>query len=88
MLLPSLYKSGDSDRAWKVAHAAGYGAAIGALAALFKIFGPYGAGAGSGYLTDNLVEIALAAAGFASLCAAAAALRNYVARRLDLHDDR
>jgi hypothetical protein len=87
-MLPSFYKSGETDRAWNVAHAAGYGAAIGAFAALFKVFGPSRQGAGSGYLSDNLIEIVLAAAAFAALCAGAAALRNYIARRLVWHDGR
>jgi hypothetical protein len=85
-MLPSFYKSGESDRAWNVAHAARFGAAIGAIAALFKIFGPFRLGAGSGYLSDNLIEIVLAAAAFAALCAGAAALRNYIARRLVWHE--
>lgn len=87
-MLPSLYKSAGTERAWNVAHAAGYGAAIGALAAVFKIFAPFGARAASSYPTDNLVEVALAAAAFAALCAAAAALRNYIARRLASHEGR
>ena len=38
-MLPSLYASGDAARAWSLARAAAYGAGIGALAALVKIFG-------------------------------------------------
>ena len=37
-MLPSLYASGDGARAWSLARAAAYGAGIGALAALVKIF--------------------------------------------------
>ena len=84
-MLPSLYKSGQSARAWNVAHAFGYGAGIGALAAAFKTLGPFRVGAGS--FADRLVEIAVAAAAFALLCAAAAALRNFIARRLIWHEE-
>jgi spore maturation protein SpmB len=80
-MLPSLYNSGNSDRAWNIAHAGCYGAVIGALAAMFKTLGPFRANAALD-LTGNLMEIALATIGFASLCAAAAALRNFIARRL------
>ena len=68
MPLPSLYKSEDSARAWNVTRAAGYGALIGALAALFKTLGPLRASAAPGSLTDNLAgslaEIAGAALAF------------------------
>lgn len=80
-MLPSLYRPGNSDRAWNVIHAACYGAVIGALAAMFKTFGPLHANAPFN-LTGNLTEIALAAIGFALLCVGAAALRNYIVRRL------
>jgi cbb3-type cytochrome oxidase subunit 1 len=81
MMLPSLYKSSETDHTWNVAHAACYGAVIGLLAAIFKIFGPLRAGAPFN-LFGNLTEIVLAAIAFALLCVAAAALRNYVVRRL------
>jgi hypothetical protein len=87
MPLPSLYQSGESERAWKVSHAALYGAIVGVLAAMFKVFGPLHAG-GSGGLTRQFAEIAVAALAFALLCAAAAMLRNFLARRLVWHDDR
>lgn len=76
-MLPSLFASEEGARAWNVARAAGYGAALGALAALFKTFGPLHAGAPAG-----LGEIVGATLGFALLCAGAAALRNFLARRV------
>jgi hypothetical protein len=69
-------------RLWNVAHAAAYGAVIGALAALFKALRPLAAGAGTEIFTAKLVEIATAALVFALLCAAAAILRNFIARCL------
>jgi hypothetical protein len=86
MPLPSLYNSENSARPWSVTWAAGYGAGVGALAALFKTLGPLRASAQSGGLTEriagNLVEIAGAVLVFAALCAAAAALRNFIAQHL------
>jgi hypothetical protein len=87
MLIPSLYRSGEAEQAWKVSHAAFYGAMIGALAALFKTFGPLSAGVAGG-LTQRLGEIAVAALAFALLCVAAAMLRNFLARHLIWHEDR
>jgi hypothetical protein len=81
MLLPSLYRSGDSERTWNVTRAGCYGAATGALAALFRTLGPLHANAAPN-LVGNLTEIALAALGFASLFAVAAALRNHIVRCL------
>jgi hypothetical protein len=75
MPLPSLYLSHDKAREWNVARAALYGAALGLLAGLFKTFGPLHHGVWSA------LEIAGATVGFAALCAAAAAIRNVVARR-------
>jgi VanZ family protein len=86
MPIPSLYKSEDPARAWNVIHAAAYGAVIGALAATFKSVGPFRVGAAS--LADALLEISGAVLAFALLCAAAAALRNIIARRLIWHDSR
>jgi hypothetical protein len=77
-MLPSLYASGDAARAWSLAHAAAYGAGIGALAALVKIFGLRQGGATAAAFWD----VAEAAVAFALLCAGAAALRNFLARRL------
>ena len=77
-MLPSLYASGDAARAWSLARAAAYGAGIGALAALVKIFGLRQGGATAAPFWD----VAEAAVAFALLCAGAAALRNFLARRL------
>ena len=79
MPIPSLYNSAGNASAWNVGRAAAFGAGIGALAAVFRIFGPLHRIAPS---AANALEIAAAAFGFAILCAGAAALRNLVARRL------
>jgi hypothetical protein len=76
-MLPSLYASGDAARAWSLARAAAYGAGIGVLAALVKIFGLRQGGA----TAAPFWELAGAAFAFALLCAGAAALRNFLARR-------
>jgi hypothetical protein len=76
-MLPSLYVSPDKAREWSVVRAAGYGAALGLVAGLFKIFGPL-----HHAVTASAVEVAAATLSFAALCAAAAALRNVIARRL------
>jgi hypothetical protein len=57
--------------------AAGYGAGIGIAAAALRLLGPAAAAPPA-----PAVEILGAALGFALLCAAAAALRNFIARRL------
>jgi hypothetical protein len=80
MPLPSLYASKDPSRAWSIAHSACYGALLGALAALFRTFGPFQPAHAD--LAANLAEIAAAAFAFALLCAGAASLRNFIARRL------
>jgi hypothetical protein len=77
-MLPSLYASGDAARAWSLARAAAYVAGIWALAALVKIFGLRQGGATAAPFWD----VAEAAVAFALLCAGAAALRNFLARRL------
>jgi hypothetical protein len=77
MPLPSLYVSGDKPKAWSITRAAIYGAALGALAALFKTLGP-----SHQAIATSVPEIAGAALGFALLCAGATALRNFIARRL------
>jgi hypothetical protein len=78
-MLPSFYASARNERSWNVTRAALYGAAIGALAAVFKVFGPLHH---VGSLAAHVLEIAAAAAAFAFLCASAALLRNFIARRL------
>jgi hypothetical protein len=85
MPLPSFYLSRNGTRAWSVTRASGYGAALGAAASLIKTLGPLHAASGLGTsatIAASLPEIAGATAAFAVLCAAAAALRNHVARRL------
>jgi hypothetical protein len=77
-MLPSLYASGDGARAWSLVWAATYGAGIGALAALVKMFALHARDAAG----TSIWEIAGAALALALLCAGAAALRNFLARRL------
>jgi hypothetical protein len=77
-MLPSLFASGENARTWSVSRAAVYGAAVGAVAALFKILGPLHAPASA---TPRALEIAGAAIAFALLCAGAALARNLIARR-------
>ena len=79
MPLPSLYLAADGARAWSIARAAAYGGGIGAVAALFKTFGP---GREAGLGAANFAEIAAAAFGFALLCSVAAILRNFIVGRL------
>ncbi len=62
-----------------------YGAVIGVAAAAFKSFSPW---AGPHSLIAIAEEFAGAALAFALLCAAAAALRNFVARRLNWPETR
>jgi len=78
-MLPSLFASEEKAQAWNVSRAAGCGAAVGALAAAFKIFGPLHTG---GFGVPPIWDIVAAVFGFALLCAGAALLRNAVARRL------
>jgi hypothetical protein len=87
MPLPSLFQSSENASAWNVAHAAGYGAVIGALAALFRTFGPLHAANAVTSWVGSTKEIAGAALIFALLCAGAAALRNFLARRAVWHDE-
>ncbi len=79
MRFPSFFVSGDGTRAWSVRRAAAYGAGIGTLAAFFKTCGPLHEAASA---AAHLLEIAAAALSFALLCAGAAALHNFIARRL------
>jgi hypothetical protein len=79
MPLPSFFASGDGTRVWSITRAAVYGAGIGALGALFKTLGPRHE---AGSVPADFLEIAAAALAFALLCAAAAALHNFFARRL------
>jgi hypothetical protein len=77
-MLPSLFASGENARTWSVSRAAVYGAAVGAVAALFKLLGPLHAPASA---AAGTLEIAGAALAFALLCAGAALARNLIARR-------
>ncbi len=79
MPFPSFFVSGDGTRTRSVRRAAAYGGGIGALAAFFKTLGSLHA---AGSARAHLLEIAAAALAFALLCAAAAALHNFIARRL------
>jgi hypothetical protein len=78
-LIPSLYISGDKTQAWSVTRAAAYGAVIGVVAALFKMFGPWRE---PHSLAAFAREFVVAGLVFALLCGGAALLRNFVARRL------
>jgi len=87
MPFPSLWNSAEQVQTWSLARAAAYGAAIGALAAGLKtlsalhgVAGLTGPAAKNAIL--NVPEIAAATIAFAVLCAGAAALRNFIARRL------
>jgi len=83
MPIPSLYLATHGPRTWNVARAAAYGGGIGGFAALLKTFGLlHGADPAPGAVW----QILGAAAAFALLCAGAAALRNFVARRLIWHE--
>ena len=88
MPLPSFYRSGESFQPWRVTHAAACGAGLGALAALFKILAPSGVAADLSGRPAGVLGIAAVALGFALLCAAAAMLRNFVARRLIWNESR
>jgi hypothetical protein len=85
-MLPSFYLSADKGQVWSVARGAVYGGCIGAIAAFFKVLGPLHEPFAASKRVDALLmsapEIAAAAVGFALLCAAAAALRNFLAQRL------
>ena len=78
-MLPSLFTSDENARPWSVPRAALYGAGIGLVAALIKIFGPFHA---ADRTLPVVLEIGVAVLAFAVLCAGAALLRNLLARRL------
>lgn len=82
--LPSLHGAETDVRPWSIWRAAVFGACIGTLAALFKAWAPLRLTAGirGREFSALAVEVAAAAIGFALLCAAAAALRNFLARQL------
>ena len=64
---------------WNTARAMIYGAAIGFVAALFKLLAPW---SGPHSLPAIAEEVTGAALAFALLCGVAAALRNLIVRRL------
>jgi Na+-transporting NADH:ubiquinone oxidoreductase subunit NqrB len=66
-------------RSWHSGRAALCGALVGAMAAAFKMFGPW---AEANTASASIREIAVASLGFALLFAGAAVLRNLTARRL------
>lgn len=78
-MLPSLFTSANNSRPWSVWRAALYGAGIGLLSALIKIFGPFHA---ADQTLPVLLEVCIAVVAFALLCVSAAHLRNLLARGL------
>jgi Na+-transporting NADH:ubiquinone oxidoreductase subunit NqrB len=66
-------------QAWNVRRAALYGAMIGVAAAAFKLFGPWSE---PHTMLANVREFVVAMLAFGLLCAAASALRNFIAQRL------
>ncbi len=83
MPIPSLYLATDGARPWNVARAAAYGAGIGAIAGLFKTFQMGHAGDPA---SGSVLQVFAASLVFALLCAGAAALRNFIARRVVWHE--
>ena len=68
-----------SQAPWNTGRAMFYGAIIGAVAAGFRLLAPW---AGPRSLLGTAEELVGAALAFALLCGVAAALRNFIARRL------
>lgn len=66
-------------RTWNTGRATVYGAVIGAVAAAFKLFAPWSEPHSLAAIAREIVGAPLA---FALLCGSAAALRNFIARRL------
>ncbi len=66
-------------QAWNTTRATAYGAAIGLVAALIKTFAPWSDAQPGAAVAKELVGATLA---FALLCGLAAALRNFILRRL------
>jgi hypothetical protein len=64
---------------WNTGRATVYGAAIGIVAAAFKLFAPWSE---PHTIPASAKEVVGAALAFALLCGIAAALRNFVVRRL------
>jgi hypothetical protein len=66
-------------QSWNTGRATAYGAAIGIVAAAFKVLAPWSEPRAAPAMAMELVGAALA---FALLCGVAAALRNVIVRRL------
>jgi hypothetical protein len=66
-------------RAWNTMRATAYGGAIGLVAALVKSFAPWSDKPSGPAIAKELIGATLA---FALLCGLAAALRNFIQRRL------
>jgi hypothetical protein len=66
-------------QSWNTGRATAYGAAIGIVAAVFKLLAPWSKPRPLPAMAMELVGAALA---FALLCGVAAALRNVIVRRL------
>jgi hypothetical protein len=85
-LLPSFHATKEGVHPWSIGRWAGGGAVLGAVAGIFKALGALTGAATTGSMGERLAakgpEIAAAAVAFALLCAAVAALRNFLARRL------
>ena len=64
---------------WNTTRALIYGAAVGLVAAAFKLLAPWGPPHTPVTIVEELIGAALA---FALLCGLAAALRNFIVRRL------
>ena len=72
-------------RAWNTIRATAYGGAIGLIAALIKSFAPWSDAQSGSAIAKELVGATLA---FALLCGLAAALRNFILRRLTRSESR
>ncbi len=85
-LLPSFYAAKEGVHPWSIGRWAMGGAALGAVAGILKALGALAGAATTVSMGERLAakgpEIAAAAVAFALLCAAVAALRNFLARRL------
>ena len=66
-------------RPWNTMRATAYGGAIGLAAALVKSFAPWSDAQSGPAIAKELIGATLA---FALLCGLAAALRNFIARRI------
>ena len=66
-------------RPWKTLRATAYGGTIGLTAALFKSFAPWSNPQSGAAIAKELIGAMLA---FALLCGLAAALRNFILRRM------